>query len=117
MLETGVPVSVTRDISRAIVSFGKGSWAPYVPGFVVAQVERLAPPIPDGVIRPRRQLILAAVDRPAIAAAFSRHLEAEGRIRNDVDPRRRRGLAWADHGHVFFSALREAPKPVEELEI
>ena len=82
----------------------------------VANVEHLARPIADGIVGPRGDLILLAVDRPRVTAALDRYLEAERGIGDDVDPRRRRPLPFAEDGYVFTSAGREAAKAIEKFE-
>ena len=56
---------------------------------LIAQIKDVAGPIADGIVGPRRQLVLPAVQPPAIAAAVGGHLKAEGRIGDDIGPRRR----------------------------
>ena len=46
----------------------------------VAHVKYFAGRIADRIVRPRRQLVLAAVDRPGVSAAFSRRLEAKTQV-------------------------------------
>ena len=91
--------------------------APQVAGVVVAQIEGFAASIADGVVRPRRDLILATVDRPGVAAALGSRLEAERRIGDDVDPRRGRRLARPEDRHILASVSREAAESVEEFEV
>ena len=70
----------------------------------------------DRVVRPGRELVLAAVLRPGIAASLRRHLEAEAGIGDHVDPRRRRQPAGIEDRHIFPAILVKAAKAVEELE-
>ena len=116
MLEPAVAPAVPRHIGGGVVADRQRRRTPQVAGIVVAQIEHLARAIADRIVRPRRELVLAAVDRPGEAAAFGRHLKAEGGIGDDIDPGRRRGLARAEDRHIFPPVFGEAAKPVEELE-
>ena len=117
MLEPAVSPAVAGDVGRRVVADRQGRRAPQVASVVVAQIERLARTIGDRIVRPRGELVLAAVHGPGVAAAFGRHLKAEGGVGDDVDPGRRRRLARAEDRHIFPSVLGEAAEPVEELEV
>ena len=73
--------------------------------------------IADGIVRPRRELVLAAVGGPSVAAALGRGLEAERGIGDHIDPGRRRRLARAEYRHVFLAACRKSAETVEEFEL
>ena len=72
MFEPAISPPMTRHIGPAVIADRQRGRAPQVAGDVVAQIERLARTIRDGVVRPGRELVLAAVDRPCGAAAFGR---------------------------------------------
>src|SRR6185437_3582489 len=78
VFETTVAPTVLRTISRRIVADRQRRRAPQIAGIVIAQVERFPGPITARIIRPRRELVLATVDRPGKATALCRYLEAEG---------------------------------------
>src|SRR5580704_3627040 len=61
--------------------------------------------------------MLLTVDRPGVTRAFDRNLEAEGRIRDHVDPRRRRPLSFAENRYVLTAVRGKAAKPVEKFEV
>ena len=117
VLEAAVAPAVAGDIGRREVADRQRRRTPELARVVVPQIERLARAIGHRIVRPRRDLVLAAVDRPGVAAAFCADLEAERRIGDDVDPRRRRRLARPQDRHIFPSVSREAAEPVEEFEV
>ena len=117
VLEPAIPASVMRDIGRGRFTNWKRRRTPYLTGILVAYIDGFPRTIAHRVIRPGRELILATVDRPGVAAAFSGDLEAEGGIGDDVDPRRRCCLTWSKNRDIFGAVLREATKSVEKFEI
>ncbi len=89
----------------------RGSAAPSgstVAGLLVPQIERLAGAVGHRVVRPRGELVLAAVSRPGVAAALGRDLKAEAGIGDDVDPWRRRRLARRAARHIFAAVRRRS---------
>jgi hypothetical protein len=76
----------------------------------------LAGRVDDRVVRPRRELVVAAVLGPRVAAPLGRHLEPEAGVGDDVDPRHRRRAAAIEDGHVLAAVGVEAAEAVEELE-
>ena len=116
VLETAVALAVSGDVRRGLFANRHRRGAPERSTVLVAYVDHLARPVADGVVRPRGELVLAAVDRPRVASALDRHLEAERGVGDDVDPGRRCPLPLAEDGHVFPSAGGEAAEAVEELE-
>src|SRR6185369_3299137 len=56
------------------------------------------------------------VERPAVATAFRRDLEAEGGVGHDIDPGRRRRRVLVEDRYVLAPILGEAADAVEELE-
>ena len=93
VLEAAVAEAVARDVGAR----GRGSAARSAvhrcAGVFIANVDRFARRVADRVVRPGRELVLAAVLRPGVAAALGRHLEAEARVGDHVDPGRRRACA------------------------
>ena len=79
------------------------------PVFVVPDIEGLTWGVADRIIRPGGELVLAAVARPGVATAFGRGLEAEGRIRDDVDPGR--GVVGQARVTVTYSLPSAANPP------
>ena len=117
MFEPAISAAMAGDISRRGVADRQRRRSPKVARVIVPQVERFARTIAHRIIRPRRDLIFAAVDRPCVAAALGSRLEAERRIGDDVDPGRRRRLARPKDRHILSSISREAAEPVEKFEI
>src|SRR5665809_42494 len=117
MLEPAVSPPVAGDVAARLVADGQGSRAPQGTSVVVVHIERLPRTIGDRIIRPGGELVLAAVHGPGGAAAFGRHLKAEGGVGDDVYPGGRRCLTRAEDRYIFPSVLSEAAEPVEELEI
>ena len=79
MLESAVAPAMPRCIGGGVVADRQRRRTPQVAGVLIAQIEHFTWTIADWIVRPRRELVLAAVDRPGEAAAFCRHLEAEER--------------------------------------
>src|SRR6185437_16216453 len=67
----------------------------------VAQVEDLTAGIAHRIVGPRREPIEEAVLRPCTSPAPLRYAEAGARIRNDVRPRRGRGIRCGDTNLVI----------------
>ena len=76
-------------------------------------IEHFAWPIADRIVRPGRQLVLATVDRPGIAAAFGGDLKAERGIGDDIDPGRRRRLALAEEVTYSRPSVAKPPRPLK----
>src|SRR5260370_35699004 len=115
MLEPTVALAMPGEVGRAVFADRHSRGPPDIAGVNVAHVDDLARPVDDGVVRPRRQLILPAIGRPRVAAAFGRHLEAEHGIAEDVDPGCGRPLALAKDRHIFPSARDDAGEALTEF--
>ena len=117
VLEAAVALAVSGDIGARPP---RGSAArvgrPQLAGLFVAHVDHLAGRIADRIIRPRRQLIFAAVERPGVARARFGHLKAKRGIGDHVDPGRRRPLSLAENRHVFTAVGGETAQAIEELQ-
>src|SRR5690606_32191750 len=114
VFEAAIAEAMARNIGAATADRVCG-WAPQIKGFLVADVDRLPGRIDYGIVRPWRELVLAAVFRPGVAASLRRDLEAEAGIGDHVDPWRGRDRAVFEDRHIFTSVLVEAAEPVEEL--
>src|SRR5207247_2778249 len=117
VLETAVALAVADDVRPRLLADREDRRAPQLAAFLVADVQGLARRIAHGIVRPRRELVLAAVDRPGVAAAGLGDLEAEARVRHHVDPRCRRPLALTQHRDVLAAVRRAAAEAVDDLEI
>jgi hypothetical protein len=116
MLEAAVAVTVASNVGSAIPD-RLCRCAPEIAGYLVANVERFAARVSDRIVRPRRELVLAAVSSPGVAAPLRRHLKPEVGIGDHVDPRRRRGMICIEDDHVFPAVLVKAAKAVEEFKV
>src|SRR5215213_235168 len=84
----------------------------------IAQVDNFTRRIADDIIGPRRQTILATVNRPRAAATSLSNQEPEiDIVTNDIGPRRGRPLFRAENGDVFTPALVETAEAVEERQV
>src|ERR1700729_351712 len=113
--------AVTLPVPGAEVCAGitqrRSRWSPDLAIFLVAQIYDFARAIRYGIVRPGRQLVLAAVLRPGKAASLGRNLKTKSGIGDDIDPRRRRCLPRTKMRHVFAPVVREPAKTVEEFQI
>ena len=116
VLEAAVALAVPGDVGR-LLRGSAARRAPQLAGLLVPDVDRLARRVADRVVRPRRELVLAAVDRPRVARPRTRRPGSRTRVRDDVDPGRRRPLPLAEDGDVLPPVLGEAAEAVEELEL
>ncbi len=117
MLEAAVSQSVSRPVGCARILNWRGCRSPQLAGFLVAQIQHLARAIRDRIVRPRRELILATVERPCETAAVGRDLEPEARIGDDIDPRSGRRLPRTQQNDVFAPVRGESSESVEEFEL
>ena len=117
VLEPAVPGTVTGDVRRLLAADRLGRRAPQLAAVVVPDVDRLAHRVADGVVGPRRELVLAAVPRPRVARPGLGDLEPERRVGDHVQPRRRGGLPGAEDRDVLAPVVGEATEPVEELQL
>ena len=73
----------------------------------------LARPVGDRIVRPGRELVLAAVQRPGIAAALGRHLEAEDGLATTLI--QGAGVDWPGPSTVTYSrpSRQKPPRPLK----
>ena len=116
VLEAAVALAMSGGIGPSLLADRQHRRAPQLASVFVAHVDRLAGRVADRVIRPRRELVLTAVERPGVTRARFRDLKAKGRIRDHVDPGRRRPLSLAENRHVFTAVGSEAAEAIEELQ-
>src|SRR2546428_4727868 len=117
MLEAAVALPMPRDVGPAVLTDRERRRSPQRAALFIPDVQRLPRGIPDRIVGPGGELILAAVDRPRVPGARFGDLEPEAVIRDHVDPGGRRPLALAQDDHVLAAAVGEAAETVEELEI
>src|SRR3990172_5624502 len=101
MLEPAVSPPVAGHGAARLLAGGQGRGGPQGTSVVVAHIERLPRAIGDRIVRPGGELVLAAVHGPGGAAAFGRHMKAEGGIGDDVYPGGRRRLTRAEDRYIF----------------
>ena len=116
MLEPRIAEPMAGDVLPSVADRLRGR-APEIPARHVADVEGFTRRIDHRVVRPRRQLVLAAVLGPAVAASLCRGLKAEAGIGDDVDPRRRRGFAVVEDRDIFAPVLVEAAETIEKFKV
>ncbi len=117
VLEAAVALAVPREIRRGFFADGEHGRSPDEAVVLISNVERLARRVADGIVRPRRELVLAAVHRPRVARARLRGLKPENTVGHHVDPGSGGPLARAQGRDVLTAVRRESPEAVEELEI
>ena len=114
VLKYRVALAMT-DRVRLRFANGRGRCGPDGSCVLIAQINDLAWRIAHGIVRPRRQPILAAVYRPGIARTRLSYLKSKiACVRNDVGPGRRRPLFCAEHDYVLATALMKTTQAVEE---
>ena len=116
-LESAVSLPVAGSVSRTRIADGRGGRSPQLAGFFIAQIQNLAGTIRDGIVGPRGDLMLSAVEGPGETAAVGRNLKPKVRIGDHVDPRRGGRLPRAQMDHIFVALGGEPSQAVEEFEI
>ena len=108
-------LAVRRRAARAGHADRQRAGAPQLAVVPVAQVDDVVRLIADRVVRPRRQRVLLAVGRPAVAAALGGDGAAEMRVGQHVGPRRRRGARVIQLDAVGTAMLDETAVAVGKL--
>ncbi len=101
VLEATVPLAVPDDIGPGFFADGEHGRSPDETAVLIPNIERLARRVADGIVRPRRELVLPAVHRPCKARARLGGLETEVRVGHHVDPGGRGPLPRAQSRDVF----------------
>ena len=117
VLESAESGPVTGDVRRLLAADRLGRRTPQLAAVVVPDVDRLAHRIDDRVVRPRGELVFAAVPGPRVPRPGLGDLEPERRVGDDVEPGCRGGLSRAEDGDVLAPPIDEAAEAVEELEL
>ena len=94
--DDAVALAVRDAVFRLGLAGRRRRHAPRLQGAHVLEHEPLAGRVGDGVVRPGREHVEAAVQGPGVAAAGLADLGAEARVGEDVDPRPRRPRQRAD---------------------
>ena len=115
--EPGPALAVMHHIFAGVFADRQRGWTPQFAGVIIPDVEHLARRIGHRIVRPGGEQVHLAVDGPGTPRSRFRDQTPEARIGNHVDPRGRRPLPGAEHGPIFAAVRREAPEPVEELEL
>ncbi len=116
VLVATVPMPVPDDIRPAFLADGENRRPPDQTAILIPHIKSLAGCVADGIVRPGRELVLAAVHGPGVARARLGDLETEFRVRHHVDPGSRGPLPLAQNRDVFAAVRCESPQAVEELE-
>ena len=114
--EPTVALPVARHVGSGLLANRERRRAPQLATLFIPDVDRFTRRVAHRIVRPRGQLVFVTVERPRIARARLGHLEAEVRIRDHVDPGRRRPLSLTEDGHILPSIRRKAAQAVEGLE-
>ena len=85
--------------------------------FLVSQVEGFAGAVDYRIVRPRRDTMFAAVDRPGKAATAFGDQRAEGFVGQYVGPGRRGALSRCQPDHIFAPITREATILIEKRQL
>src|SRR6266542_4166221 len=117
MLEAAIPLPMAGGKSLARIADGQRGGTPYLAGLLIAHVDGFAGRIADWIVRPRRELVHPAIDRPRVAGARLGDLKAEGRIRDDIDPGGRRVLSRLETRHVLSPAGGKASQAIEDFKL
>ena len=117
MFEPAVPGAVTDDVGRLFAPNRLSRRAPHLACVVIADIDGFADRVAHRIVRPWGELVLAAVLRPCVAGPGLGDLEAERLVGDDVQPRRRSGLARTEDGDVFAPVRGKAAETIEELEV
>jgi hypothetical protein len=115
--EAGIAEAMVHGVRIRRLPDGQRRGAPHGAAAIVPEVNHLRRRVADRIVGPGCQLILARVQRPRAAGAVRGDLKAEVGIRDDIDPGRRRAMAFVDQGHVFAAGSGEAAQAVEILEV
>src|SRR6266496_846024 len=108
MLEAAIPLPMAGGKSLARIADGQRGRTPYLAGLLIAHVDGFACRIADRIVRPRRELVHPAIDRPRIAGA---------RIRDDIDPGGRRVLSRLESRHVLSPAGGKTSQAIEDFKL
>src|SRR5690606_16849420 len=82
------------------------------PAVEIMDVDALARPVGDRVVRPGRDLVVATVAAPCKAGAFGRHMESGALIGDDVDPRLWSHSSPGETYDIMPTVALEAAEPV-----
>ncbi|MNU73210.1 hypothetical protein D3C71_626880 [compost metagenome] len=95
-LEDGVALAVSHAVAGGAIAATGGRERQHLSRRHVLQQVVLEGRVLHRVVRPRRDLVHAAVAGPGVAGAPFGHLEAKGGVGDHVDPRARRAAVGAD---------------------
>src|SRR5262249_19064021 len=113
--EAAVALSVPTLVRPRVLADREQSWSPQLAAVLVADVDHLAGLVADRIVRPRRELVLAAVERPRVTGAGFRHLESDLLVRDHIHPRGGGPAPLVEYDAVPAAAPPEAPQVVVEF--
>ena len=113
--EATVALAMPGYVGGIFLADGERGGRPDFAGGLIAEIESLAGRVHYMVVRPRRNLILMAIERPGKASAGLRHQEAKIGISDHVDPRLGGAQTFAQKYGIFAAIIGKAATTVEVL--
>ena len=108
VFEARIALPMPDDVGRGLLADRERRRSPQISSLFVPDIDGLARRIADRIVRPGRELVLAAIDRPRVPRTRLGDLEAETRVCDYIDPRRRRPPSLAEDRHVLASVRSKA---------
>ena len=115
--EAAEPLPVPRLVKRPGIARDRREGRKRLPAGMIEDVNRFARPVGDRIVRPRRQLEIAAVATPGEGRAFGGGVESEGPVGYHVDPGMRRGALAAKPDDIVATIPVEPAEAVPRLEV
>ena len=116
IFEAAVTLAMRRDIARAGFADRQRGGSPHFAGLIITDIKDLSRRVANGIVGPRRELVLLAVQSPGEASAFGGGGEAEGGVGDDVDPGSRGMCCALQDRHVFPAFRAKTTDSVEEFQ-
>src|SRR5580765_3557183 len=116
MLEDAVAEAVSADV-RGCAAARQCRGGPEVASLFVTEVQGFSARIAHRVVVPRGETKFVGVLAPGIGLAVLRDDGAKVRIRQNIDPRRRRHMPVRSRNDILAAIRRESSQPIEKGEI
>src|SRR4026209_217017 len=116
MLKDAITEAVPADV-RCRPAAGQRRRRPVVSPLFVTEIQTFPTRIAHRVVEPRSKTKFVGVLTPGIGLAVLRDDGAKVRIRQDIDPRRRRHMPVRRRNDILAAIGRESTKPIEKGEI
>src|SRR5467141_5120891 len=88
MMESTIAVAVASNVGSGFIADWQGRGGPHLTRAFVTEIDDFSRRVSNGIVGPRRELILMTVERPGVARARFGNEESKRRICNHIDPRR-----------------------------